>query len=286
MSRLFTFGCSFTSYFWPTWADTLGCEFDYFENWGQIGGGNQFIFNSLIECIKRNQLTNKDTVIIMWTSIAREDRWVKGQWLTPGSIYNQPFYDKNFIKHMADPTGYLIRDLAIISAVKRILESIGCIYHFLSMVPITYYDDSKNYAENDINQIDSDVIDLYANEISNIKPSVYEVIFNFDWDSRPIYNKKRYDVLAGSDWPSYDDIRKNNFDYVSENIKKEISKFSLGDRKDKHPTPSEHLEYIEKILPEYTVSNKTKLWISEIDDHVRNNKDFKDMWLRNDHKRF
>ena len=44
--RAFVFGCSFTQYYWPTWADILGREFNKFENWGQCGGGNQFIFNS------------------------------------------------------------------------------------------------------------------------------------------------------------------------------------------------------------------------------------------------
>ena len=37
MSRLFTFGCSFTNYAWPTWADFLGLEFEHFENWGVSG---------------------------------------------------------------------------------------------------------------------------------------------------------------------------------------------------------------------------------------------------------
>ena len=56
MSRLFTFGCSFTHWSWPTWADILGREFDEYENWGQRGGGNVFIFHSLIECYKKNKL--------------------------------------------------------------------------------------------------------------------------------------------------------------------------------------------------------------------------------------
>jgi len=43
MSRLFTFGCSYTNYRWSTWADCLAPEFDYFENWGQSGGGNHYI---------------------------------------------------------------------------------------------------------------------------------------------------------------------------------------------------------------------------------------------------
>ena len=45
--RLFTFGCSMTKYYYPTWADILGKHWEYFENWAEPGGGNQFIFNSL-----------------------------------------------------------------------------------------------------------------------------------------------------------------------------------------------------------------------------------------------
>ena len=31
--------------------------------------------------------------------------------------------------------------------------------------------------------------------------------------------------------------------------------------RDYHPTPVEHLEYIEKILPEYTISDSTVDWV-------------------------
>jgi hypothetical protein len=69
----FAFGCSFTNYSWPTWADMIGKEFESYENWGKSGGGNQFIFNSLMECVVKNKISKDDTVIIMWTNISRED---------------------------------------------------------------------------------------------------------------------------------------------------------------------------------------------------------------------
>ena len=56
MGRLFTFGCSFTKYTWPTWADLLGLEFDEFENWGVSGGGNVCTANRVIECIIKNNV--------------------------------------------------------------------------------------------------------------------------------------------------------------------------------------------------------------------------------------
>ena len=61
--NLYTFGCSMTSYSWPTWADILGKEFDYYENWGRGSAGNLYIFESVIECLTKNKITSNDTII-------------------------------------------------------------------------------------------------------------------------------------------------------------------------------------------------------------------------------
>ena len=56
-SRLFVFGCSFTMYEWPTYADFLGYEFDQFENWGFPGLGNRAIAERVAECHIKNNFT-------------------------------------------------------------------------------------------------------------------------------------------------------------------------------------------------------------------------------------
>jgi hypothetical protein len=289
-NRLFTFGCSFTSFYWPTWADILGREFDQFENWGRFGAGNAFMLYSLMECNKRNQLTKDDTVIIMWSSIDREDRWINGDWQLQGGVFNghEP-YTGDYAEKFADPTGFLIRDLAIISAVKYILESIGCRWYFLSMVPLYYQDRSYHYWLEFIQykrwmeslkeefDLDSSIINLYADEISAIKPSIYEVVFNNDWYSRPGQVDLRtfessYKSLAGPDWPSVQDFLKQNFIGIASNIKAEITKRLYIDknriRTDTHPIPLEHLEYLEKVLPEISISDKTKIWVNEVNQRV------------------
>ena len=44
MKRLITFGCSFTDYSWPTWADIIALDREVeYENWAIGGGGNQQI---------------------------------------------------------------------------------------------------------------------------------------------------------------------------------------------------------------------------------------------------
>lgn len=303
MNRLFTFGCSFTNYRWPTWADILGKEFTQFENWGRAGAGNSFIFYALAECIKRNNITADDTVIIMWTSIAREDRWVNGDWLTYGNIYNQPVYDDTFIKTLVDPMGYLIKDLATISMTKKVLESIGCTWHFLSMLPLDHYNDNQIY-NNPNFTISKEIKELYVEELSIIKPSIYEVVFNSDWTTRPLHllpmtSRSIYEKVAGSAWPSFTDYLNKKIDDIDIAILKEIrnvykidnhiqneqlayeNQKNLSGRSDLHPIPSEHLEYIENVLPKFNISDNTKNWIIEINNRIISNQNYDEMWQQN-----
>ena len=98
--RLFTLGCSYTNYWYPTWADWLGSEFNYYENLGMSGLGNRGIFNRLSELIYKRKVNENDHVIIEWSTPTREDRYFSGKgWLPKGSIYNQSFYSKDFIKN-------------------------------------------------------------------------------------------------------------------------------------------------------------------------------------------
>jgi hypothetical protein len=215
--RLFTFGCSFTQYFWPTWADILGKEFDHFENWGKLGGGNQFIFNSIIECSLRNKFTPDDTVVIMWTNVTREDRYIKDNWETHGNVFTTYFYSPEFLHRYFDIKGCFVRDLAVIHAAKNYLENLGVKFIFLSMVPIQNYD-QYTIAELDEAQ---PLFDLYANTLENIRPSVYEKVFNYKW--RP-------------------------------------------QEQDMHPTSIEHLEYLDKVVPEIPISEATRSWARSVEN--------------------
>ena len=110
MNRLFTFGCSYTSYNWSTWADILGQSAQEFQNWGMLGTGNQFIFNSVHECHQRNRLQPGDTVVVCWTNAMRDDRYTNG-WNTLGNIYTQPLYDPAWVRKWITERGCLLRDL-------------------------------------------------------------------------------------------------------------------------------------------------------------------------------
>lgn len=266
--RLFTFGCSFTHYRWPTWANIMGQEFDQFENWGKSGGGNHLILYSLIEAVQRKNIGADDTIAIMFTSVGREDRWLRGEWYTPGSIYNSDL-DEKYIQHFTDPTGFYLTNLTVIDSIVKILQHIGCHYHLMSTVPFSTVDDSFLKKIFKLKKdVASQVNDLYQSSLQQINSSVFEIIFNSDWDSRsdfiiPIARldaldlfKKRYNECAGKDWPQFENFIENNTGNISKHILKEIDvQFNFftwrqninNCRQDHHPIPLEHLEYLKKI---------------------------------------
>ena len=228
MKRLFTFGCSFTHYHWPTWADILGKEFDYFENWGQGGSGNLFILNSLNECVIKRNITSDDTVIIKWTDIYRNDTYNSGQWV-PGEKYQVG--DRCY-----DDRGYAIRDLGFINSARIILDYTGCNYYFLSMVPISTIVPNWGRPKKEVTEKIDDIFKFYKQSLDLIKPSIYETVFNKDWNSRILLPK------------NYSNPNKKRIDF--------------------HASTEEHLEYLDLVLPEMPISDTTRNWVKEIQEHI------------------
>ena len=81
--RIFTFGCSFTNYWWPTWADILahdvGC--DYY-NFGNSGLGNVGIFSRMVQADNKYNFTPDDKIYVMWSGWHRVDRVNEDGWWT------------------------------------------------------------------------------------------------------------------------------------------------------------------------------------------------------------
>lgn len=277
MRRLFTFGCSFTRYKWPTWADILGAEFDLHENWGQLGAGNNYISNSVVECVLTRSIGPQDTVIVQWSGVLREDRYVSRGWVSVGNIFSkeQKVYDSNFVNNMIDIRGCYIRDLALMLMTKKILDGLGCQYKFISMSEI------DEFADDDV----ADIIDFYQELLESIHPSMSKVLFNNDWNSRPWINpthrdfitaESKYRQCAGPDWPRFMDIVTSNINHVPARIQSEIFDKNRWDwnigkirRCDGHPTPGEHLEYVDTVLSEFVPAQKTRDLVKEFDARVR-----------------
>ena len=98
MKRLITFGCSFTDYSWPTWADIIALDREVaYENWAIGGGGNQQIARRALYRMTRG-LDANDWVMIQWTSITREDRFKHNRWIAEGSVALSPRYRGEFLE--------------------------------------------------------------------------------------------------------------------------------------------------------------------------------------------
>lgn len=221
MSRLLTFGCSFTNYRWSTWADCLAPEFDHFENWGQAGGGNHYIFNSVMEADQHRRFGAGDTVIVCWTSFTRDDRYIGGRWHTLGNIFNTPIYEPKYLEDHYDERGYLIRDLAYIKAVKILLENRpGIIWRFLSMVELI-----ARPAPDDDQCLHKDAMRLYSDVLDTISPGYDKTVFK----------ETGYPNRNG----------------------------------DPHPSPEEHLAYLDAVLPGWVTKAETRVKMHEESINLR-----------------
>lgn len=210
--RLFTFGCSFTAHKWPTWADIIAKDLNIpFQNYGCGGAGNQYIFNWLMTSDNYHRFTKDDLIMVCWTNLAREDRYINGQWITPGNIFSQNVYDSSYVKKYADIFGYAVRDFAMIKATWEFLTHRQCQFHMLKMVDFEMADhwNSKNQfvdAEN--------LFDQYKFYLDSIASSIYKVLWNNDIQVK--FNKEKTEIH-----PTY---------------------------RDGHPLVSEHFEYLQKTF--------------------------------------
>lgn len=101
-NRFFAFGCSYTHYLWPTWANIIARDTGLpFQNWGKSGAGNVYIHHKMVEAKIKESINDDDLVIVNWTSWHREDRVnLNGDWMLGGNIFNNNSnYDKRFIKN-------------------------------------------------------------------------------------------------------------------------------------------------------------------------------------------
>ena len=182
--RIFTFGCSFTSYIWGTWANVIGAEFPEaeFRNFGRSGAGNHYIFNSIMQADAVYNFTHEDLVIVQWTNVCREDRYLpqRDGWLLPGNIYTQGEYDEKWVQKWFSEYGAYVRDFAFIYAANEHLKH-KTQFHFLQMMKIVDYTDQwdLNRRTEHHDKIKK-LADVYRPVLESIQPSFYEILWNND----------------------------------------------------------------------------------------------------------
>jgi hypothetical protein len=210
--RLFTIGCSFTEYFYPTWANILSKSMPNAEffNLGLCGTSNPFIASRLVEANLKFKLCETDLVIVMWTTTCRETHYARGRWFNPGNIFTQGMYSKEFVDKFADPDGYLMRDLATIEMATSYANNLPCDYIGLLSTPTDFkynHDGSPSYV------LANEIIDTYKDLLSTFPKSMFELEMNNHWDTSCSY---RSDTFSGV-------------------------------RADYHPTPTRYCNYLIKL---------------------------------------
>lgn len=76
IDRIFTFGCSWTRHWWPTWSNVIRYSVNApVFNWGLGRIGNVGIFHRLVECDLKNKFTDRDLILVQWSLWTREDRF-------------------------------------------------------------------------------------------------------------------------------------------------------------------------------------------------------------------
>lgn len=171
--RVFTFGCSFTKYIYPTWADIISTELPNSEyyNFGKTGSGNLLISNRIAQANAKFKFCETDLVLIMFSTVCREDRYLSGKWVTPGNVYTQRgWYDKDFVKNYCDPEGFLVRDSGIFELIKGYMGALLCDTHYFSISSL--FADMSNTPDPTINRINQ----IYDECIPNSTPPVLDVV--------------------------------------------------------------------------------------------------------------
>lgn len=220
--RFFAFGCSFTNYRWPTWADLISQAIPNatYYNLGKSGAGQEYICATVMEAIKEYDINSEtDLVVIMWSTFFREDRLHFNQgypdWCTPGNLYTQAEVELN---KFHNPVGLCINSLVLIEMMTCVLKNSN--FDSIAMWSLKLEDQLSMLGKED------PVAQKRLNKISKS----YEYLDNFILpDIYGSYNKK--------EWPT-------RFTYTD---------FEGNLCQDYHPSTSDYygyLKYLNMPLPE------------------------------------
>jgi hypothetical protein len=246
--RFFAFGCSFTNYNWPTWADIIGQDIPVYQNWGKIGAGNHYIFNSIIEADARYNFNKEDLVIVMWTFLHREDRYYNSTWQcdTIQSL-EQTYGGDWFKKYALDRRSFLIRDLALATAAQSTIQKANWEQFWTS--PITNIDKDKVESTG-----------IYNNLIPESEGRPYWVE-SFDslcngTNINPLL--ENLDVIK-----VYKDLFLNINKTVEGRWSYEYTKSRKLPNNDQHPSPAEALAFLNSVWPDNLLSNTAQTYANQ-----------------------
>jgi hypothetical protein len=181
--RFFVIGCSFTEWYWPTWANIIAEQNPHLEfySFAKSGQGNIYISTILNQLTHTHNLCETDLVGIMWSSFHRTDYYTSCKTtlrdivktddtnILKKSLHNWDMHGDSIFAQLKNGTekdgycdrGFLLRDLAIIDNATTVMEHAP--YTAFQMYSID--PEQQNTYDPTFNNIDrdnSDAIDTYS----------------------------------------------------------------------------------------------------------------------------
>ncbi len=139
--RFFSFGCSFTSWKWPTWNDYIGLNFDEYYTLGCGGADNKNILYRLLQADRKYKFTSNDCVMVMFTSFNRLSYIDKHHYIhNIGDIVDHNVKAHPMGKNYNFATAVYDSYIAI-QSIKSILDSKNVKYEFLQSMKHNFYND-------------------------------------------------------------------------------------------------------------------------------------------------
>ena len=150
--KLFTFGCSYTNYYWPTWSDLLGYQFDEHQNWAISGLGNNAIMQRVNEALTKNKVTEDDYVVVQFTDFNRLDLHSVGilpfgNWRAGGNIWMKSV-EEPWIQQTWNEESYMYMSHNYISMTINFLRSLPCKWTVTSSVDVPTLLQNKEFVHN------------------------------------------------------------------------------------------------------------------------------------------
>ena len=249
--RVFAFGCSFTEYQWPTWADVIGNSlhqqgYEYY-NFGNSGSGNYYILNSLYWADKKYKFTDDDILLVLWSSWSREDRYLmdyhwdpelRGQWTKEGNILTSVYSSYNFTEEF----------LRYWSLENDIIKNISSIDIARKLFNIDFEDSIPAWEQ--------------APQLDENRPSedLPEAIYQ-------MFIKKSVEAQTDGPWEQV----YNKYNFKTE--WKPEPYIDIVAQHDGHPVPMAHMDYVKIALPTIrdleTVTEETEKYIKSFTDRMQ-----------------
>lgn len=186
VKRIFAFGCSFTNHCYPTWADVVASEMPnaLYTNLAIPGFGNHGIACRVSEAHQRFKFSETDLILVMYSTTFREDRHLNGKWKSLGSVYNNDFYDREFIEKYVDPIGMILRDLAMMNLTNNFVKSLPSQHILLRSVPIDNEADGSDFTKT--NNF-SNITTIYSEFLKSMPTNLLELELKNIWNNNVCY---------------------------------------------------------------------------------------------------